>query len=180
MEKINTLICYSSKTGNTKKVAEIIFEICPFNKDIFNLEKNRDIPDSDNFDLIIVGYWVESSKANSLTIDFLNTVKNKRVVLFGTAGTDVNHPYVKSVISKTENEIDSSNDLLGHFICQGQISEEVITNFEFLANSQPENKMLSALLKIFKEQYPISIGHPNMTDLQQAKIYFSNLFNNLK
>ncbi len=173
------LIAYSTNTGNTEKIAKAISEICPFDYDLRKIMDNSDVNMSE-YELFIVGYWVQNSKANNDTVDFIKQIKNKNVVLFGTTGTDPNHPYIKSVITKTENEFDKSNNILGHFICQGEIAKSVIDNFEFLVNSQPENKMLSALLNIFKEQYPISIGHPNEIDLNNAKNYFKDIFNSLK
>jgi len=144
------------------------------------LEENKSTEIINKYDLIILGYWVENSKANSLAIDFLKTVRNKNIALYGTAGTDINHPYIKSVITKTESIIDDSNKLLGHFICQGEIAEEVVANFEILVNAQPENKILAGLLNIFKQQLPLSKGHPDKLDIQKAKEYFDKLFNSLK
>lgn len=141
---MKTLIAYSTKTGNTEKIAKTISEICPFDYDLRKIKDNSEVNMSE-YKLIIVGYWVENSKANNDTIDFIKQIKNKQIVLFGTSGTDPNHPYIKSVITKTENEFDKSNNILGHFICQGEIAKSVIDNFEFLANSQPKNIMLSAL-----------------------------------
>lgn len=180
MNNFKTLICFSSKTGNTQKIADIIYDICPFDKEMIKLEENNFLERANNYNLLIIGYWVENSKANSLTIDFLKTIKNKKLILFGTAGTDINNPYIKSVITKTESIIDSSNKLLGHFICQGEIAEDVIKDFETLVKSQPENKMLAGLLDIFKRQLPLSKGRPNEIDIKQAKEYFENLFNSLK
>ncbi len=176
---MKTLIAYSTKTGNTEKIAKTINGICPFESDLLKIDNNLNIDISD-YELSIVGYWVENSKANNDTINFIKPIKNKKVLLFGTTGTDPNHPYIKSVLTKTENEFDKSNTILGHFICQGEIAKSVIDNFEFLVNSQPENKMLLALLNIFKEQFPISIGHPNDADIKGAKDYFQNIFNSLK
>ena len=45
-----------------------------------------------------------------------------------------------------------------------------------MAKAQPENKMLAALLHVFKEQFPISLGHPNELDIIEVKKYFKNLF----
>lgn len=43
-----------------------------------------------------------------------------------------------------------------------------------------ENKMMGAPLKIFKEQYSVSLGHPDESDLTNAKKYFQKIFNSLK
>jgi flavodoxin len=176
---MKTLIAYSSETGNTEKIAKTIKDVCPFESDLFKINGNS-VVNIFEYELFILGYWVENSKANNDATDFIKQIKNKNVVFFGTTGTDPKHPYIKSVLTKTEAGIDKSNTILGHFVCQGEIAKSVIDNFEILVNSQPENKMLSALLNIFKEQYPISIGHPNDLDLKSAKDYFQNIFNSLK
>ncbi|MFQ3676077.1 MAG: flavodoxin family protein, partial [Endomicrobiia bacterium] len=67
------------------------------------MEENKSTEIINKYDLIILGYWVENSKANSLAIDFLKTVRNKNIALFGTTVTDINHPYIKSVVTKTES-----------------------------------------------------------------------------
>jgi flavodoxin len=176
---MKTLIAFSSITGNTEKIARIIHEVCPFESDYFKISNSLEVNISE-YELFIIGYWVENSKANNDTINFVNQIKNKKIVLFGTAGTHADHPYIRSVLSETRNTFDKSNEIIGHFICQGEIANYVIDDFEILANSQPKNKILSALLKIFREQYPISLGHPNDEDIDKARAYFTSIFNALQ
>lgn len=171
---MKTLICYSSKTGNTRKLAHAIETVTPDEHDLKEIGPDDGI-DPSGYDLLIIGYWVENSKADNNTLKFLKKVRDMKIILFGTCGTDREHPYVKSILNRTEKEIDRSNLLLGHYICRGEIYGKVIENFEALVKSTPGNKSLEIMLGLFKEQYPGSLGHPNDEDLYNAKAWFKNI-----
>ncbi len=55
------LLTYSSKTGNTRKVAEGIYEILPEGSLITPIEENIN---PNEFDLILVGFWVDKGMAD--------------------------------------------------------------------------------------------------------------------
>ena len=173
---MNTITLYSTQTGNTKKVAETIFKINPFEKAIIPIAQLEGQVSLDDYDLILIGYWVENSQASGEALSIMEQLRNKQVILFGTSGTDPNHSYVRKVRKAAESALDPSNELLGHFVCQGEISEAVIAGFEALVNMQPENEAMANLLRVFKEQFPISIGHPNEEDLRNAEQYFHDIF----
>jgi len=175
---MRVLICYSSKTGNTRKLATAIESITPYACDIAEISPAI-FSEISNYDLILIGYWVEGSKADKNTLEFLKQVENKRIALFGTCGTDPEHPYVKSILKRTEEELSNTNELMGHIICRGEIAVEVIDNFEQLVKLQPENQSLKTLLSQFKSQYPGSIGHPNEEDLKKVRQLFSDIFEKL-
>ncbi len=173
---MNTITLYSTQTGNTQKVAETAHRINPFHKEITPIEALKNVNVLDNYDLILLGYWVENSQADSKARGVMQGLRDKKVILFGTSGTDPHHSYAKKVRQAAEDTLDASNELLGHFVCWGAISESVITGFEALVSMQPENKMLANLLRVFKEQYPLSQGHPTEEDLQDAEQYFQDIF----
>ena len=173
---MKTITLYSSKTGNTKKVAETVYKINPFQKVIIPIDQLESHVSLDDYDLILIGYWVENSQATREALSIMEQLTNRKVILFGTSGTDPNHSYVRKVRKAAESALDPSNELLGHFVCQGEISEAVIDGFEALVNMQPENKTMANLLRVFKEQYPTSIGHPNEEDLLNAERYFHDIF----
>ena len=50
------LIVYSSKTGNTKKVAEALARVAPIGSEIHSIEEAGD---ADGFDVIFAGYWLD-------------------------------------------------------------------------------------------------------------------------
>lgn len=55
------LVVYSSLTGNTKMVGEAIAEVLAPECDIFPVEDN---PDYSDYDLVVVGYWVDKGTAD--------------------------------------------------------------------------------------------------------------------
>ena len=77
MKRERYSIIYSSKTGNTKKLAEAIYNTLPQNKcDYYGtVDKIDDVLSN----VIYIGFWTEKGNADHLTIDFLNKLKNKKI-----------------------------------------------------------------------------------------------------
>ena len=68
MKRERYSIIYSSKTGNTKKLAEAIYNTLPQNKcDYYGtVDKIDDVLSN----VIYIGFWTEKGNADHLTIDF--------------------------------------------------------------------------------------------------------------
>ena len=58
-----TLVVYSSLTGNTKAVAEKIFDIIEGDKEIVSINDIKNI-NIDNFQKIVIGFWVDKGTAD--------------------------------------------------------------------------------------------------------------------
>ena len=83
METPRYSIIYSSKTGNTKKLAEKIREVLPEeNCDYFGTEGAKAL----SSDILYIGFWTDIGNADSATLELLKSLKNKKIFLFGTAG----------------------------------------------------------------------------------------------
>ena len=81
---MNILITYSSKTGNTKKLAEGIYEgLATDNKTILPMSE---VTSLEEYDTILVGYWVDKGAPNEESKKFLEAIKGKTVGLFATLG----------------------------------------------------------------------------------------------
>ena len=119
MKRERYSIIYSSKTGNTKKLAEAIYNTLPQNKcDYYGtVDKIDDVLSN----VIYIGFWTEKGNADHLTIDFLNKLKNKKIFLFGTAGYGESEKYFEGIINNVKKNIDSSNTIIGSFMCQGKM-----------------------------------------------------------
>ena len=50
------LLTYSSKTGNTKAVAEAVLKTLPQGTDFFAVSEVKDV---NNYDAVIVGFWID-------------------------------------------------------------------------------------------------------------------------
>ena len=69
---MKSLVVYSSLTGNTKMVGEAIAEVLAPDCDIFKVEDN---PNYADYDLVVVGYWVDKGTADAKAANYLNPLK---------------------------------------------------------------------------------------------------------
>ena len=95
METQRYSILYSSKTGNTKKLAEKIREILPEeNCDYFGTEGAKAL----SSDILYIGFWTDIGNADPATLELLKSLKNKKIFLFGTAGFGGSEAYFQQVL----------------------------------------------------------------------------------
>ena len=72
------LIIYSSKTGNTKRMAEKIYEVLK-DEHQMTIKDIRDAPEVEAFDFILLGAWIDRGTLETKTLKFLKTIKNKKL-----------------------------------------------------------------------------------------------------
>ncbi|MBF0716208.1 flavodoxin family protein [Gemelliphila palaticanis] len=170
------LIAYSSKTKNTKKVAEaIFFELKNnFEVDLIDIKKykNKRI---ESYDLYILGCWVDKATLNKNMMMFIedNNINNKKVALFMTCGVPDTHYHaedsINNYISYMKNK---NNDVLSSFICQGKIDPKILIVFKFLTWRDPN--FIHKIDKTILEWVESSKTHPNIEDLRNAKKWALN------
>ncbi len=155
------LIAYSSITGNTKKVADVIYENCP-TADFFKIEN---VTDFDKYDLIIVGGWIDKQQFSEGINEKISKIKNKKVAFFFTLGSfpTTMHSY-RSIQNIKANFEKNGNEILGHYHCMGAISKDVQEKLSSFGEKHP----LYPNEKVLK-RWEISENHPNDEDLLGAK-----------
>ena len=153
-------IIYSSKTGNTKKLAEAIYNTLSQNKcDYYGtVDKIDDVLSN----VIYIGFWTEKGNADHLTIDFLNKLKNKKIFLFGTAGYGESEKYFEGIINNVKKNIDSSNTIIGTFMCQGKMPLSVRKRYEKMREQNNISLNIDKLIANFDK----ALSHPNKEDLK--------------
>ena len=149
MKRERYSIIYSSKTGNTKKLAEAIYNTLPQNKcDYYGtVDKIDDVLSN----VIYIGFWTEKGNADHLTIDFLNKLKNKKIFLFGTAG-----------YGESEKYFEGSNTIIGTFMCQGKMPLSVRERYEKMREQNNISLNIDKLIANFDK----ALSHPNKVDLK--------------
>ena len=77
---MKALIIYSSKTGNTKKVAYGIYDNLKDNYDLHikDMEEIKDMSMLDEYDTLVVGFWVDRGTAHPKAKKFVKAIKNKK------------------------------------------------------------------------------------------------------
>ncbi|MFK4785056.1 flavodoxin family protein [Fusobacterium sp. MFO224] len=164
---MKTLIAYSTKTGNTKKVAEAINEVID-NSEI----KNIDDVDNLDYDLVIVGAWIDKGTANKEAVELITKLKNKMVAFFFTLGAYPHSAHAKDCIKRIENLfIKNNNEVIGYYLCQGAVNPKLI---EFMKKQFPVDHPHGPNPERIKRWTDAS-SHPNLEDLENAKLKFKSI-----
>ena len=132
---MKTLVTYSTLTGNTKKVAEAIFEAVSGEKEIMDI---KSVTDTGSYDKIIVGYWVDKGDANEEAKQFMASLKDKKVGTFGTLGAYPDSEHAKKCVEKISDALkENNNTVVAEFICQGAIDPKIIETMRKMGENGP-------------------------------------------
>ena len=155
-------ILYSSKTGNTKKLAEKIREVLPEeNCDYFGTEGAKALTS----DILYIGFWTDIGNADPATLELLKSLKNKKIFLFGTAGFGGSEAYFQQVLGKVKESVDESNTVMGEFMCQGKMPNSVRERYMKMKNSPLPVPNIDAMI----ENFDRAVSHPDEQDLEQLR-----------
>lgn len=153
-------VVYSSKTGNTKLLAEAVKD--EINDIIYFGEAGENVPDSD---LYFIGSWTDKGTASEEILNFIKTLKNKKISFFGTAGFGGSADYYEKIFDNVKSNIDSSNEILGSFYCQGKMPEQVRMRYLKLLSQNPDDERL----KLSLENFDRALSHPDKDDIENIK-----------
>ncbi|TKB27420.1 flavodoxin family protein [Desulfopila sp. IMCC35006] len=157
---MKALVVYSSKTGNTRKLAEALFGALQCEKDLLSVSDN---PDPSGYDFVAVGFWLRGGLPDTASQDFLPKIGEKEVFLFATHGAARDSDHARNGLNKAK-ELASPARICGVFSCPGQVAEEVL---EKAGKRDPKPVWLA--------DAPAAKGHPDAEDIRQ----FIHLFNDL-
>ncbi len=158
------LVIYSSKTGNTKAVAEAIAS---------NLEnvtlcsvQEKPAPSIEEYDCIICGYWVDKGMPDALAKNVISSIENKNVILFGTLGAYPDGEHAEYCKQKAEELIqDKNNVLLGSWLCMGKVDPKLLAMMaEKYSDAHPITEERKARIEEGNK-------HPNEEDFANAKAF---------
>lgn len=160
------LIAYSSRTGNTKSVAEAISEVI-INGDLVSIEEN---PNPNDYDGIIVGYWADRGKADELADNFMEKIKNKPCGIFATLGAYPDSESGKKLINYGVDKLESNgNKILKTFVCQGRMAKTLKEKFERYPRGHSHYPNSISI-----KRHIDAMTHPNERDFSNAKETFSD------
>lgn len=92
-------IIYSSRTGNTRLLAEAIRESLP--ADLCN-HFGTDEAGAVESEKLYVGFWTDKGTADEAALALLKRLKNKKIFLFGTAGFGESEVYFQKVLDRVK------------------------------------------------------------------------------
>ena len=166
---MKSLIVYSSRTGNTRAVAEAIAHVIPEPCEVVSVE---DAPDISDVDFLAIGYWVDKGMPDAKAKKFMESVKGKKVGLFGTLGAYPDSDHANDCRAKAE-EIMEGNEVLGQFLCQGKVDPKVL---EMMAKMASDHHPMTEERKARIEE---AKKHPDEADFSRAKNLFKTIISQM-
>ncbi len=152
-----TLVTYFSQTGNTKAVAEAIFDALEGDKDIKPMEESLSL---DGVGLVFIGFPVQSHSVPYKADTFLRRVPaGKKIALFCTHGSLPSHRLSREALEYAL-VCASKAKLLGTFACRGKLSMKAL---EFLSKS-PEHQE-------WTDMAASAATHPDDKDPAEARAF---------
>lgn len=161
-------IVYSSKTGNTASVAEKIKDkITTKDLTYFGLP-SQDALDADT---IFIGFWTDKGRCDDNLKAFIQSLSNKNIILFGTAGFGGSESYFNQIIDRVAAFIPQSCSLKGSFMCQGKMPSIVREHYVQALEKDPSNAQMKVMIENFDE----ALNHPNQKDFEDLNNWMDSI-----
>jgi flavodoxin I len=151
---MKTLIVYSSKTGNTKKLAKAVRDLIGGEKTLCPI---AEAPDSDGFDLVVLGFWLQAGKPDPKSSEYLAKMGGTTLFLVATHGAAADSAHALNAMGHARKLAPSAR-IAGTFSCQGEVSPSFL---EKARKKDPQPPWLG--------DAPAAVGHPNDTDINRLK-----------
>ena len=160
MKNYKYSIIVSSLTGNTKMLSDAIYDVLPKENCDFYGNVKTQIPQSE---MLYIGFWTDKGTADCDTLKLLQSLKNRKVFLFGTAGFGGSDEYFKKILSRVKQSLDLSNVVVGEYMCQGKMPQSVrYVKMKELTNA-PAN------LDMLIDNFDSALSHPDEKDIIKLK-----------
>jgi flavodoxin len=131
---VKVLVAYMTKTGNTRKVAEAIFEEIRYEKELKTIET---VDSLEGYDLAFLGFPIHQMGPDKKTAKLLekHCRDGRKVVLFITHAGPEDGPDLPPMLEKFKQAAQGA-DLVGFFDCQGELAKGVKRIMSIMPNKQ--------------------------------------------
>jgi len=128
------LVAYLTKTGNTKKVAEAIYEEIRDEKEIKAIEAVESL---EGYDLSFLGFPIHQMGPDKKTEKLLerHCINKRKIALFITHAGPEDSPDIPPMLEKFKQAARDA-DLVGFFDCQGELAKSVKRIMSIMPNKQ--------------------------------------------
>jgi flavodoxin len=154
---LKTLVTYFSITGNTKKVAEAIYETLEGEKEIKAIDES---PEIENFNLVFIGFPVHSHSVPYKVEPFLKNITHGKKIAFFTTHGSLTGSHLSREALEHAVVLATKAKILGSFSCRGSVSPEALDVFM----KSPEHIA-------WAEMAPSARNHPDQNDLEDARAF---------
>lgn len=161
---MKVLVAYMSLTGNTRMVAQAMFDAITVAKEIKELGEINTI---EGYDLVFVGFPMHGvgQPADEAGAFIERHCQGRDIALFVTHASGVGFPLLDEWLANCRAAAAGAN-LLGMFDCQGRISDEQLD----LLRSDPSPEAKDIASRVVG-----SFGHPDEQELEAARAFATEM-----
>ena len=160
---MQVLVVYQSLTGNTKKVAEAIFDTIGHQKEIKELSQ---VTTLEGYDLVFVGFPIMGFGPSQEVKSFLaNQAAGRDAALFITHASPEDSEPLKGWLQTCKDSAANTN-LKATFHCQGEMSEQIADLMLKSGDAQAAE---------WGKDRASTAGQPDATRLQRARDWAKKL-----
>lgn len=141
------IVLYSSRTGNTKAVAEAIGSALPAGSPCLPVQEAP--ADLQDYGCVFVGFWVDRGSANAQAKELLQKLEHPNIALFATLGADPRSPHGADSLRNAAALLPGGRQPVNSFICQGKVDPQLIEQM--------------------KKMFPA--GHPHAVDAKREALH---------
>lgn len=124
-------IAYSSKTGNTKRMAQYLYDALKENRDLTLLDL-KDKPDLAIYDYGLLGGWCDRAMPDKAVMNALEGAP-KKLGLFLTMGAMPDSEHGERTMEGLEKCLsDNKKESLGTYLCPGKVDEKLAARIDLL------------------------------------------------
>lgn len=153
-------IVYSSKTGNTKMLADALHQALPADDCLY-----FGAPDAQALaaERIYIGFWTDKGTCDAETASFLAQLTQQEIFLFGTCGFGGGVAYFEQILARVRDLLPESVQLVGSYVCPGKMPQSVRDRYVRIAEEEPAKR--SHMQKMIFN-FDCALSHPDANDLQ--------------
>jgi len=183
---IRSILVYSSRTGNTEKLARGVYAILTGvdsagdqeggnglsseargagNRSLFTLDlaSITEAPDPEKHDTIILAFWVNRGYPDEASLAYLKRIEKKRIGFLATLGAYPDSDHAEKVKNRVKDLILERNEFLGSFFCQGKLDPKLTKKFTSLPPDHPH-----AMTPERAKRHRDAASHPDENDIVEA------------
>lgn len=124
-------IAYSSKTGNTKRMAQYLYDALKENRDLTLLDL-KDKPDLSGYDYGLLGGWCDRALPDKAVMKALEGAP-KKLGLFLTMGAMPDSEHGERAMEGLKKCLsDHKKESLGTYLCPGKVDEKLAARIDLL------------------------------------------------
>ncbi|PIE60707.1 MAG: flavodoxin family protein [Desulfobulbus propionicus] len=160
---MKSLIIYSSRSGNTKKLAQALNDRYGTKKSLISI---TDLPPMDgHYDWVAVGFPVMAGRVEPRAARFLSAFDctTRKLFLFITHGSFRDAELVKNVVKQAVSLVKNA-EVSAVFTCQGEVDPRVL--YKLKKGSAPP---------AWLDEADHAVGHPDSGDIEELIEAFNNL-----